>query len=287
MGRWARQTLPPIAAVPWPGWCAEPSRGTVQSLIQPVFVQLHAWSTSWHWCTVKDSTGSWCHQPRVRNVMARNSWKWEMAKKSGDWDRLGLCVRHDPWLLIFSFNCTYFYSSSVKRQIIFPKMSNGQWYFLGTENGFLGKLLQVAFQRGLWSKWKCVGKARANSHHSALQYFLPEIPFLFTSAFLCGLVQAILYVQECYNSIASSGTWLVHLSFLDESKKPHEKQRKVLSLKECLRERALQHLFFPPVYIFKYTTLFNHYYYSDYCFIFSDILAVLNQIFFFFIFFNF
>lgn len=227
--------------------------------------------------------GATSREPEMSWRGTAGSRRW--LKKSGDWDTLGLCVRHDPWLLIFSFNCTYFYSSSVKRQIIFPKMSNGQWYFLGTENGFLGKLLQVAFQRGLWSKWKCVGKARANSHHSALQYFLPEIPFLFTSAFLCGLAQAMLCVQECYNSTATSGTWLVHLSFLDESKRLHEKQRKVLSLKECLRERAVQHLFFPPVYIstiFEYTTLFHHYYYSDYCIIFSYILAVLNQIRFFF-----
>lgn len=71
--------------------------------------------------------------------MVRSSWKQETADRSGDCEESGLCVRHDPQLLIFPFNRTYFYSSSVKKKkkIIFPKMSNGQWYFLGTEKRLL------------------------------------------------------------------------------------------------------------------------------------------------------
>lgn len=60
-----------------------------------------------------------------------------------------------------------------KRQIIFPKMNNGQWCFLGIGSGFLGTLLLAAvLGRGFGS----VGKAHASSH--ALPFAVPylELP---------------------------------------------------------------------------------------------------------------
>lgn len=59
---------------------------------------------------------AWLHQLRGRDVTVRSSWEQETADKSGDCEESGLCVTHDPQLLIFSFNRTYFFSSSVKKK---------------------------------------------------------------------------------------------------------------------------------------------------------------------------
>lgn len=93
-------------AVPWPGWCAKPAE-----------------EQSSHHAGLGACPGTGAplgmaslHQLRARDVAVRCSWKQETADKSGDCEEPGLCVRHDPRLLIFSFNRTYFYSSSVGKK---------------------------------------------------------------------------------------------------------------------------------------------------------------------------
>lgn len=75
-------------------------------------------------------------------------------------------------------------------------------------------LREIVASSSLGKSLRSVGKARASSHHFALQYFLPEIPCVSTSPFLCRLAWAMLCVQENCNSIPNSGTWLVYLSWM-------------------------------------------------------------------------
>lgn len=91
-------------------------------------------------------------------------------------------------------------------------MSNGRWCSLGIKNDFLGKSLQAAVWGGVWEVY---GKD-VPAITIALWSFLPGIPYTSTCPFLCWLAQAMLFVQEKCNSIASSDTWFVHLPFLDE-----------------------------------------------------------------------
>lgn len=169
--------------------------------------------------------------------------------------------------LVFPSRCTYFHGSPTKRQVIFPWISHDQWCFLSTENGFLGKLLQVA-------AWGVVWEVPAAT---ALPFGVSHLKFLHLhNPFPC-----------CVSRTAAASLTPVLGRFISLS---GMKVRDCAKNKGKFSERTfhgnssslVSRVFFPPVYIstvFKYTTLFHYYCYcSEYWILFSYVLAVLNQI---------